>query len=186
MDSLLGIVHCPPPRTHLLSESGTVTPFKTRTTSTCSNLTTSSRNTLMTSMHIHLLSFPQFVSPALQLCVFGRGKFLSEHPLTLRCRPARATLARTSSDIIPTANSRVRSLYTPSLANAFYPNRASSCHAGMQAGPGVHSSEGCLSPERVMLQVCHYSCLTSPSYRLCHQSCHIDTQHSRERCKVAR
>lgn len=100
----------------------------------------------------------------LQFCVLGRGKI--EHPLTLRSHPAGVSLTRTSSDITPTVHPRVWSLYTPFLANALHSNRASSCHAGMQAGPGVYSSQGCLSPERVVLQVCRYSYLTSPSYRL--------------------
>ena len=64
MNPLLGIL----PKTYLLSQSGTATHSKSRTTSTCSNSTTSSRNTLMTSMHTHVFPFLQLTPVCSSAC----------------------------------------------------------------------------------------------------------------------
>ena len=58
MNPLPGILQ----RTCPLSQSGTATHSRSRTTNACSSSTISSRNTLMTSMHIHVFPFLQLMS----------------------------------------------------------------------------------------------------------------------------
>lgn len=66
VNSLRGIIRYPLPR---ISETGTAIPAKSRTTSTCFDLTTSSRSTFMTSMLIRILSLLSLTySPCSSAC----------------------------------------------------------------------------------------------------------------------
>ena len=173
VNSLHGIAHCPFPTASVLLR---LTPAKSRAPSACSNSMTLSRNTLMTSMLIYTVFF-------LLLFVISAA------------RPARAWKIplQTSNrpQMLPTQSHSDAPFMTP--YSRYSPSRKCTPPLSSLLPPYGHAS-GIQPPSPAGLYILHESRATSMlSFMflfavlspLHNQPCHINSQHSRDRHKVA-